>query len=90
MIISKTYERDAVDERDGKRDKFQNCYIFAARRACCRTGFRVTTAINLSLPQRKTPHIALVCGQSRDFRVCRRVSRRVPDRARVRVGVFCS
>ena len=31
--------------------------------------------------------VALVCGQSRDFRVCRRVTRHVPNRARV--GVFC-
>ena len=34
--------------------------------------------------------VALVCGQSRDFRVCRRVNRRVHYRARVRVGVFCT
>ena len=27
--------------------------------------------------------VALVCGQVRDCRVCRRVPRRVPDRARV-------
>ena len=32
--------------------------------------------------------VALVCGQSGDFRVCRRVTRRVPNRARVRV--FCA
>ena len=32
--------------------------------------------------------VALVGGHSRDCRVCRRVPRRVPDRARV--GVFCS
>ena len=29
-----------------------------------------------------------MCGQSRDFRVCRRVTRRVADRDRL--GVFCS
>ena len=30
--------------------------------------------------------VALVCGQPRDFRVCCRVTRHVPNRARV--GVF--
>ena len=29
--------------------------------------------------------VVLVCGQSHDFRVCRRVTRGVPDRARVSV-----
>ena len=33
--------------------------------------------------------VALVCGQSCNFRVSRRVTRHVPNRADVRVGVFC-
>ena len=32
--------------------------------------------------------VTLVCGLSRDFRVCRRAPRRVPNRTRV--GVFCT
>ena len=34
--------------------------------------------------------IAFVCGQSRDFRVCRRVPRRVPNHVRVLKLVNCS
>ena len=34
--------------------------------------------------------VALVCGQSCNFRVSRRVTRHVPNRADVRVGVFCT
>ena len=38
------------------------------------------------------PVVALVCEQSRDFRVCRRVPRRVHNHpcARVHVGVLCT
>ena len=56
-------------------DHFQNCYIFVARR---RTGCRAShVALDVALV------VAwLVCGQSRDFSVCRRVPRRA------RVGVF--
>ena len=32
----------------------------------------------------------VVCGQSCNFRVSRRVTRHVPNRADVRVGVFCT
>ena len=79
----KTYQRDDVRERK----HFQICHIFVARRAGRRTGFRASyVALVVVLV------VALVCGQSRDFRVCRRVPnrarRRVPNRARV--GVFCS
>ena len=34
--------------------------------------------------------VALVCGQSCNFRVSRCVTRHVPNRADVRVGVFCT
>ena len=43
----------------------------------------------------KTPHISrwfprcCTCRQSGEFRVCRRVTRRVHIRTRIRVGVFC-
>ena len=70
LIITKTYQRDDVRERERQRDNFQNCYIFVARRA----GLR---ASHVALV------VALVCGQSREFRVCRRVTRRVPNYARV-------
>ena len=77
MIIAKTYQRDDVSERDRQHDHFQNCYIFVARRA----DFRAS-------------HVALVialgCGKSQNFRVYRRVTRRVPNHARDRVGVFCT
>ena len=86
LIISKTYQRDGVGERYGQLDNYQNCYIFVARRAGCRNlQLELATEENAS-------HFALVvtlvCGQSRDFRVCRRVKLRVNNR--VRVGVFCS
>ena len=51
---------------------FQNCYIFVARFAGCR-------ARHIALD------ITLVCWQSSDFRVCRRVTRRVSNRARARL-----
>ena len=38
LIISKTYQRDDVRERDRQRDHFQNCYIFVARRVRRRAG----------------------------------------------------
>ena len=44
---------------------------------------------------RLTCHVGRRAGRragvwTRDFRVCRRVTRRVPNRARARVGVFCT
>ena len=47
-------------------------------RAGFRAGFRASHVVLV---------VAFVCGLSRDFRVCRRVTRRVPNGARV--GVFC-
>ena len=63
LIIAKKYQRDDVRERDRERDHFQNCHIFVARRAGCR-------ASHVAFD------VALVCGQSRDFRVCCHVPRR--------------
>ena len=70
LIISKTYQRDDVRERDRQRDHFQKCYIFVARRTRRRASLVALV-------------VALVCGQSRDFRVCRRIPRRA------HIGVFC-
>ena len=69
-------------ERDRQRDNFQNCYIFVVRRAGCHAGIRVTHNLASLV-------VALLCGQSHDFRVCRRVTRRVHNRVCARVGVFC-
>ena len=46
---------------------------------------RVAPAV---LTCRVSRRVALMCVQERDFRVCRRFTRRAPNRARVRVGVF--
>ena len=82
LIIVKTYQRGDVSERDRQSDHFQNCYIFVTRRADCRASHAGShVSLNDAL-------VALVCGQSRDFCVCRRVPRRVANRARVRV--FCT
>ena len=66
-----------------QRDHFENCYIFVARHAGCRAS-----------------HVALVVAVGRRVGVwkvtrfsclrvsCRRVPRRVPNRARVSVSVF--
>ena len=57
-------QRDDVRERDRQRDHLKNCYIFVARRAGRRAGCRASpVALDLELV------VALVCGQSRDFRV---------------------
>ena len=67
-------------ERDRQSDLFQNCYIFIARRAGRRAGRRASfVALNVASV------VELVCLQSRDCRVCRRVQRRVLNRARVSV-----
>ena len=77
LIISKTYQRDDVSERDKQRDHFQNCYTVVALRAGCRAS-RVAFDIALL--------VALVCGQSRDFRVC--LSSRASSRSRSRWCVY--
>ena len=67
----------------GNAIKFQNGYIFDARRSGCRAGFRVTIIPQSDLAtEENASHfalfVALVCGQSR-------VTRRVYNRARVDV-----
>ena len=74
FIIGTTYQRD--DVRDRQRDLFQNLHFRRAGRRASHTGSHVALDV--------TSVVALVCGQSRDCRVCRRV----PNRARV--GVFCT
>ena len=79
-MISKTYQRDDVRDRDRQHNHFQISSIFVARRTnCC--------ASHVALD------VALVCGQSRHFRICRYVPRRVPKPAfaHTRIGgVFCT
>ena len=92
FIIGITYQRDDVRERDRQRDLFQNCYILrrAGRRANCRAGRRASyVALDVG------PVVALLCRQSRDCRVCRRVTRCVPNRALLRSRynirrIFCA
>ena len=76
FIIFKTYHRDDVRERDGQRDNVQNCHIFVERHVSFCARFRAShVALVFALL------CALVCGQSRDFCVCRRITRRVHSRA---------
>ena len=92
FIIGITYQRDDVRERDRQRDLFQNCYILrrAGRRANCRAGRRASyVALDVGSV------VALLCRQSRDCRVCRRVTRCVPNRALLRSRynirrIFCA
>ena len=76
--------------RDRQRDLFQNLHFRragcrASRRAGRRAGRRASHAgSHVALDVASV--VALVCGQSRDCHVCRRV----PNRARARVGVFCT
>ena len=55
-VISKLYQRDGVGERDGQCDQIQTCHIFVARRSGCRTGFRVTTTININCQNTRVWH----------------------------------
>ena len=70
LIISKTNQRKAYASAMGNVIIFKT-NIFVARRAGFRAGFR---------PSHVAMVFTLVCGQSRDFRVYRRVSRRVHNR----------
>ena len=83
LIIFKSYQRNAVRERDRQRDYFQNCYIFVARRSGCRAVF---CASHVELIVALV--VVSVCGQSSEFRR-RRVPRRVSNCARVRGLVGC-
>ena len=65
-----------VGVRDRQCDLFQSCYIFVAPVVA---SYMLDELDIVSV-------VALVCGQSRECRVCRRVPRRVPNRARA--GVF--
>ena len=60
LTISKTYQLEGECVHERQREKFQNCYIFLARRA----GFHVGKPgksrhyHNLASKKRKTPHIS--------------------------------
>ena len=58
LIIAQTYLCDDVRERDRRRDLFQNCYIFVARRASCRAS-HVASIVGLV--------VGLVCGHHAIF-----------------------
>ena len=78
IVIAETCQCKGEGEREGQREKFRNRYIF----------FHAS-----GLKTGKNSHFALVftlvCWQSGQFQICRRVTRRVHIRSRVRVGVFC-
>ena len=79
FIICLTYQRDDVCDR--QRHLFQNCCISVAPAFAPRAAHRAShVALDVA------SFVALVCEQSRDCRV----PRRVPNRARARVGMFCT
>ena len=89
LIISKTYQRDGVGERDGQRDKFHNCYIFNARRAVVMPVF--ASLSQSALATEGTHHISHWLW--RWYVDCNAIFASVVTRCvhnRVRVGVFCT